>query len=138
MDEAPRLGFPSIQFTTNVYGDSYDTSVYAGLRQFHEAKGFDPDSQELARHLEYPLYQLSVGIEAPFAHEHRFIPENITVDDEDSSAEGDQIRIEEKDESEDEFENSNENQGHTVEVACSSGDSRRIMITCNGEFQSSE
>ncbi|KAJ7755486.1 hypothetical protein B0H16DRAFT_715739 [Mycena metata] len=38
---------------------SWDASVYAGLRKFHRAKGFDPDSQDVARHLGYPLYQVS-------------------------------------------------------------------------------
>ncbi|KAJ7024199.1 hypothetical protein C8F04DRAFT_922513, partial [Mycena alexandri] len=45
-EEAARLGFPSFQLTTEIEGASWDTSVYAGLRQFHQAKGFDPDSQD--------------------------------------------------------------------------------------------
>lgn len=57
--EATRLGFPHLQFTTDVVGRFWDSSVYAGLRRFHQRKGFNPDSQDVARHLGHPLYQLS-------------------------------------------------------------------------------
>ncbi|KAJ7033801.1 hypothetical protein C8F04DRAFT_609550 [Mycena alexandri] len=67
-EEATRLGFPFMLLTTSVLGHSWDASVYTGLRQFHAAKGFDPDSQDVARHLGYPLYELSVDIDVPFAH----------------------------------------------------------------------
>jgi hypothetical protein len=50
-EEADNLGFPSITLTTTIPGYFYDASVYAGLRRFHESKGFDPDSQDVARHL---------------------------------------------------------------------------------------
>ncbi|KAJ6512482.1 hypothetical protein C8R45DRAFT_856664 [Mycena sanguinolenta] len=63
-EDATNLGFPSFQLSTEVIGKSWDDSVYAGLRQFHRAKGFDPDSQDLARHLGDKLYRLS----GPFAH----------------------------------------------------------------------
>ncbi|KAJ7858600.1 hypothetical protein B0H13DRAFT_1471805, partial [Mycena leptocephala] len=53
-EEAVHFGFPSIELTTTVFGRSWDASVYAGLRQFHRAKGFDPDSQEVASHLGQP------------------------------------------------------------------------------------
>ncbi|KAJ6580617.1 hypothetical protein B0H19DRAFT_929387, partial [Mycena capillaripes] len=68
MDEAMRLGFPSLNLETTIIGTSWDASVYAGLRQFHRAKGFDPDSQDLARHLGLPLFQLVGEVDAPFAH----------------------------------------------------------------------
>ncbi|KAJ7500158.1 hypothetical protein B0H11DRAFT_800318 [Mycena galericulata] len=68
MDEAMHLGFPSIDLETEVKTESYDASVYAGLHKFHEGKGFDPDSQDVARHLEQPLYKLSPDEDAPFAH----------------------------------------------------------------------
>ncbi|KAF7340623.1 hypothetical protein MSAN_02134100 [Mycena sanguinolenta] len=58
-EEATQLGFPSFKLTANAYGRSWDASVYEGLRQFHEAKGFDPYSQDVARHLGRPLYELS-------------------------------------------------------------------------------
>ncbi|KAJ7027343.1 hypothetical protein C8F04DRAFT_91818 [Mycena alexandri] len=67
-EEATCLGFPSMLLTTSVLGHSWDASVYTGLRQFHAAKGFDPDSQDVARHLGYPLYELSGEIDVPFAH----------------------------------------------------------------------
>ncbi|KAJ7706580.1 hypothetical protein B0H16DRAFT_1901600 [Mycena metata] len=67
-EEATQLGFPSFQLTTRVHGDSWDAGVYTGLRQFHRAKGFDPDSQDVARHLGYPLYELSREVDSPFAH----------------------------------------------------------------------
>ncbi|KAJ7229318.1 hypothetical protein B0H12DRAFT_1147998 [Mycena haematopus] len=58
-EDSTRLGFPPIRLTTQVGGRSLDASVYDGLRQFHKAKGFDPETQDLARHLGHPLYQLS-------------------------------------------------------------------------------
>ncbi|KAK7027701.1 hypothetical protein R3P38DRAFT_3520695 [Favolaschia claudopus] len=57
-DEALELGFPIIHSSIDCGVDSWSDTVYAGLRQFHQGKGFDPDSQELARHLGYPLYEL--------------------------------------------------------------------------------
>ncbi|KAJ6527630.1 hypothetical protein DFH09DRAFT_1186593 [Mycena vulgaris] len=72
-EEATRLGFPSIQLETTIYGRFWDASVYAGLRQFHRAKGFDPDSQDVARHLRYPFYQLSHEIDVPFAHVNEYL-----------------------------------------------------------------
>jgi hypothetical protein len=68
MEDATALGFPSISLSTSVHGDSWDASVYAGLRQFHQAKGFDPDSQDVAHHLGKPLYQLARETDIPFAH----------------------------------------------------------------------
>ncbi|KAJ7775528.1 hypothetical protein B0H16DRAFT_47121 [Mycena metata] len=66
--EATALGFPSFLLRTKVGRRSWDANVYAGLRQFHAAKGFDPNSQDVARHLGYPLYELSNEMEARFAH----------------------------------------------------------------------
>ncbi|KAJ7679410.1 hypothetical protein DFH06DRAFT_975168, partial [Mycena polygramma] len=66
-EEATRLGFPSIEFTTQLRFVYWEASVYAGLRQFHQAKGFDPDSQDVARHLGEPLYQLTGDVD-PFAY----------------------------------------------------------------------
>ncbi|KAF7374210.1 hypothetical protein MSAN_00303100 [Mycena sanguinolenta] len=63
-EDAKILGFPSLRLSTKVSGRSWDASVYAGLRQFHKAKGFNPDSQDIAQHLGHKLYQLS----GPFAH----------------------------------------------------------------------
>ncbi|KAJ7898047.1 hypothetical protein B0H13DRAFT_1484777, partial [Mycena leptocephala] len=57
-EEATRLGFPAIQLSMVVEGRYWDTSVYNGLRQFYQGKGFDPDSKDVARHLGQPLYQI--------------------------------------------------------------------------------
>ncbi|KAJ7025823.1 hypothetical protein C8F04DRAFT_127015 [Mycena alexandri] len=59
MEEAMHLGFPSLEFKSKVIGTFWEDEIYAGLRQFHAGKGFDPDSQDLARHLGHHLYQLS-------------------------------------------------------------------------------
>ena len=67
-EEAAELGFPSIELETAIFADSWSADVYAALRQFHQAKGFDPDSQDVARHLGYPLYQVSSAMDPLFAH----------------------------------------------------------------------
>ncbi|KAF7344224.1 hypothetical protein MVEN_01713200 [Mycena venus] len=67
-EEATRLGFPSLRLETKLHGDSWPASVYAGLRQFHQGKGFDPNSQDVARHLGDPLYQTSAEVDPPSAH----------------------------------------------------------------------
>jgi hypothetical protein len=68
MEDATALGFPSISPSTGIHGEFWDASVYAGLHQFHQAKGFDPDSQDVARHLGHALYQLAREMDIPFAH----------------------------------------------------------------------
>ncbi|KAF7354331.1 hypothetical protein MVEN_01121500 [Mycena venus] len=68
MDEATRLGFPHIECTAKVFGNFWETSVYTGLRQFYQGKGFDPDSQVVALHLKHPLFKLSKEIDPPFAY----------------------------------------------------------------------
>ncbi|KAJ7732287.1 hypothetical protein B0H16DRAFT_1770376 [Mycena metata] len=67
-EEAAQLGFPSFQLTTEVKGCYWDTSVYGSLRKFHQGKGFNPDSQDVARHLGQRLYKLSREVDSPFAH----------------------------------------------------------------------
>ncbi|KAJ7800092.1 hypothetical protein B0H13DRAFT_1485618, partial [Mycena leptocephala] len=57
MEEAINLGFLLMDFNMEIYGFSWDASIYAGLRQFHLGKGFDPESQDIARHLRLPLYR---------------------------------------------------------------------------------
>ncbi|KAJ6462921.1 hypothetical protein C8R45DRAFT_911857 [Mycena sanguinolenta] len=59
LEEATRLGFPSFDLSTSAAGCYWDASVYEGLHQFHEAKGFDPYSHDVARHLGLPIFQLS-------------------------------------------------------------------------------
>ncbi|KAJ7214843.1 hypothetical protein GGX14DRAFT_320901, partial [Mycena pura] len=57
-EDAMDLGFPAIELKLIAHGDFWDGSVYDGLREFHQAKGFNPDSQDVARHLGYPLYEV--------------------------------------------------------------------------------
>ncbi|KAF7353159.1 MFS general substrate transporter [Mycena sanguinolenta] len=57
-EDAKNLGFPAIHIETKMYGDSWDCSVYEGLRRFHEGKGYDPESREVARRLGYPLFEV--------------------------------------------------------------------------------
>ncbi|KAJ6555806.1 hypothetical protein B0H19DRAFT_1151197 [Mycena capillaripes] len=78
-EEATELGFPSLRLDTRLGVNSWDASVYDGLRRLHKAKGFDPDSQDLARYLGEQLYHLSDETDVPFAH----------VDDEDVCTEED-------------------------------------------------
>ncbi|KAK6996448.1 hypothetical protein R3P38DRAFT_2565509, partial [Favolaschia claudopus] len=59
IEQAFNIGFPIIQFSTTIRLRSWDDSAYAGLREFHRAKGFDPDTQDIAVHLNQPLYQIS-------------------------------------------------------------------------------
>ncbi|KAJ7168861.1 hypothetical protein C8R46DRAFT_240901 [Mycena filopes] len=66
--EATRLGFPSLELATSVHGVFWDTSVYAGLRQFYRAKGFDAESQDVAEHLGHPLFRLSAELKSPSTH----------------------------------------------------------------------
>ncbi|KAJ6602944.1 hypothetical protein B0H10DRAFT_1887139, partial [Mycena sp. CBHHK59/15] len=71
-----------------IHGYSWDGSVYTGLRQFHQGKGFDPDSQEISRHLEYPLYQVSCELDVPFAHVEESDEFSEGEDDDPTSNEG--------------------------------------------------
>ncbi|KAF7353166.1 hypothetical protein MSAN_01504100 [Mycena sanguinolenta] len=57
-EDASNLGFPAIHIETVMEGLSWDHSVYQGLRRFHEGKGFNPDSREVARWWGYPLFEV--------------------------------------------------------------------------------
>ncbi|KAK7029963.1 hypothetical protein R3P38DRAFT_2621983 [Favolaschia claudopus] len=57
-EQAAELGFPKICSSVEGIFWHWSDTVYASLRQFHQGKGFDPDSQDLARHLGHPLYEL--------------------------------------------------------------------------------
>ncbi|KAJ6452403.1 hypothetical protein C8R45DRAFT_1083360 [Mycena sanguinolenta] len=67
-EEATQLGFPTFELAAEAVGYYWDDSVYEGLRQFHRAKGFDPYSQDVARHLGLPLYQLFPQDDICFVH----------------------------------------------------------------------
>ncbi|KAJ7104851.1 hypothetical protein C8R44DRAFT_564569, partial [Mycena epipterygia] len=57
-EDASRLGFPSFEFKMDVHVFSWPENVYAALSRFHTGKGFDPNSQDIARHLGHPLYEV--------------------------------------------------------------------------------
>ncbi|KAJ7127747.1 hypothetical protein C8R44DRAFT_545225, partial [Mycena epipterygia] len=50
-EEASRLGFPSLTLERVIWRRSWTENVYTALSHFHAAKGFDPNSQDLARNL---------------------------------------------------------------------------------------
>ncbi|KAJ7315734.1 hypothetical protein DFH08DRAFT_820309 [Mycena albidolilacea] len=56
-EEATRLGF-FLQFNIRIPGWFWNASGYEGLQEFHQAKGFDPDTQDLVLDKHYPLYRL--------------------------------------------------------------------------------
>ncbi|KAJ6576993.1 hypothetical protein DFH09DRAFT_355483 [Mycena vulgaris] len=96
--EVLALGFPAIELTTYVRGTSWDAKVYEGIHRFHQAKGFDPDSLDVSRHLGYPLYELSNDPGVPFA----CVDDD--SDDDDSNGQGES----EEDSKESRFEDSSE------------------------------
>ncbi|KAJ7168939.1 hypothetical protein C8R46DRAFT_242813 [Mycena filopes] len=53
---ARMLGFPSLAFKTKIWSRSWNHTVYTAVRQFQSGKGFDPDTQAVARHMGVPLY----------------------------------------------------------------------------------
>ncbi|KAJ7660258.1 hypothetical protein DFH06DRAFT_392842 [Mycena polygramma] len=58
-DEARRHGFPHLRVQMEVWGKYWDSSVYAGIREFHKAKGFDPYSQQVAIELGCPPFEIT-------------------------------------------------------------------------------
>ncbi|KAJ7794414.1 hypothetical protein B0H14DRAFT_3497008 [Mycena olivaceomarginata] len=58
-EEARILGFPDLAWRIEVMGGSWNSSVYHGIREFHEAKGFDVNGQDVAIELGYPLFHVS-------------------------------------------------------------------------------
>ncbi|KAK6984808.1 hypothetical protein R3P38DRAFT_3102997 [Favolaschia claudopus] len=58
-EEATEIGFPTIEPLTRLgVISAANDSVYAGLRVFHEGKGFDPESQDVAVELGDSLFEL--------------------------------------------------------------------------------
>ncbi|KAJ7079688.1 hypothetical protein C8R44DRAFT_722862 [Mycena epipterygia] len=45
----------------DMWGSSWEENVHAGLRRFHATKGFDPNGQDIALHLGFPLYEVFSG-----------------------------------------------------------------------------
>ncbi|KAJ7829136.1 hypothetical protein B0H13DRAFT_2289796 [Mycena leptocephala] len=67
-EEAHDLGFPAIYVEMDVLGKSWDASVYDGIHQFQECKGFDPYSQEVTVELGYLHFQVSGDQHTTLAH----------------------------------------------------------------------
>ncbi|KAF8214547.1 hypothetical protein K438DRAFT_1749652 [Mycena galopus ATCC 62051] len=67
-EQAKTLGLPNIDSWMEVKRRYWDSSDYDGICQFHEAKGFDPHSQDVAIELGYPLFQVSCQQDEPLAH----------------------------------------------------------------------
>ncbi|KAJ7745576.1 hypothetical protein DFH07DRAFT_700842, partial [Mycena maculata] len=59
IEDAECIGFPSVSFKMVYSGNSWNAEVYVACHQLALAKGFDPDSEDLARHLGYPLFEPS-------------------------------------------------------------------------------
>ncbi|KAJ7624477.1 hypothetical protein FB45DRAFT_713744, partial [Roridomyces roridus] len=57
-ETAQSLGFPVVEQESHAEGRRWNRGVYDGLRQFHAAKGFDPGSQDLAKHIACPLMEV--------------------------------------------------------------------------------
>lgn len=80
-EEASSLGFPSLDIEMEVRMRAWNDSVYAALSRFQAGKGFDPNSQDVARHRGHPLFELSSNPYVDHAHsEYRcyiyFIPDS--------------------------------------------------------------
>ncbi|KAJ7369183.1 hypothetical protein DFH08DRAFT_833262 [Mycena albidolilacea] len=58
-EDANMLGFPIIHIETCIVGYSWDDGVYDALQKFQQGKGLNPESQETAITLGYPLYKLA-------------------------------------------------------------------------------
>jgi hypothetical protein len=59
-EDANMLGFPIIHIETSIHGySSWDDGIYNTLRRFQQGKGLNPESQETAINLGYPLYRLA-------------------------------------------------------------------------------
>jgi hypothetical protein len=68
VEEARNHGFPDFDFRMELLGRSWDRYVYAGLRQFYNANGFDPYTQDVAMELGYSLVDVAGRQGASFVH----------------------------------------------------------------------
>ncbi|KAK6977201.1 kinase-like protein [Favolaschia claudopus] len=64
-EEAKALGFPTINANIEVHLKSWDSTTYLFLRQFHEEKGFNPNSEEVANCLGLTPICLSISCADP-------------------------------------------------------------------------
>lgn len=49
------LGLPTVELKVSIWAASWGREYYNVIQKRHSAKGFDPDSQDVAIKLEYPL-----------------------------------------------------------------------------------
>ncbi|KAJ7056896.1 hypothetical protein C8F01DRAFT_1152630 [Mycena amicta] len=56
-DEATARGLPPFHVETRVGGLEFEELLYEEIRAIHEVKGFDPDSQDAAQYMGYPLFE---------------------------------------------------------------------------------
>ncbi|KAJ7881876.1 hypothetical protein B0H13DRAFT_1721565 [Mycena leptocephala] len=49
------IWLPTVDFSMELWGGKWDEHKYDMIREFHVAKGFNPDSQEAAIAMGYPL-----------------------------------------------------------------------------------
>ncbi|KAJ7439636.1 hypothetical protein B0H11DRAFT_2102129 [Mycena galericulata] len=73
-EAASSLGFPFFKWQRRIWAKSWEERVYIGISQFHAAKGFDPNSQDVARHLGFPLYELYRDPSPDGAHIEEIFP----------------------------------------------------------------
>jgi hypothetical protein len=57
-DMAEDFGLPTVEFSTTMWGDSWDDRELDLVHDFHVAKGFDPYSQDAAIAMGYPLIDI--------------------------------------------------------------------------------
>ncbi|KAJ7104879.1 hypothetical protein C8R44DRAFT_886905 [Mycena epipterygia] len=76
-EDASNLGFPSLEFTMQAEVSSWPENVYAALSRFHAGKGFDPNSQDIARHLGHPTLELSCNSNVESAHIEEVSPHSL-------------------------------------------------------------
>ncbi|KAJ7676713.1 hypothetical protein DFH06DRAFT_1168875 [Mycena polygramma] len=67
-DEASVMGFSDIKFHMAVGGRSWDDNDYAGIRTFHESRGFDAYTQEAAIAMGCPLVEMTCDRYALLGH----------------------------------------------------------------------
>ncbi|KAJ7609491.1 hypothetical protein FB45DRAFT_368112 [Roridomyces roridus] len=84
-EEAARLGFPEFLVDVKIRGLFFTDEVYAGMREFHAAKGYDPDTLGLVKDLGYPLCEIACEEEELHAYRRNFGRENVGRDYESQS-----------------------------------------------------
>ncbi|KAJ7930758.1 hypothetical protein B0H13DRAFT_2264083 [Mycena leptocephala] len=57
-ETAEDIGLPTVEFSTTMWGHSWDEHDYDMVNEFHVAKGFDPYTQDAAITMGYPLIDI--------------------------------------------------------------------------------